>query len=222
MDGPSIGGAAANGARVTDAEFGGTRGEWLSLLTRWSRGSVDPDVRVFLFVTAARLSERPESVVEAVGVRPDDWTMFLADVLPDLPPASVDERAAALSAPPLERTAPTTPVDRVPAEELADVRNLLLESRANDGKRVEWMADVVARTGLFPNHLWQDLGLPDRTWLSALLNRNFPALAAANTGDMKWKKFIYKALCDRSGLSLCKAPSCAVCSDKPKCFGPEE
>jgi len=201
--------------------FGGTRGEWLSLLTRWSRETVDPDVRVFLFVTAARLSERPESVVRAVGIRPDDWLSFLADVVPNLPPASVDERAAFLSAVPPAPSTPPSPAERALAQELADVRSLLLEFRANDTKRVEWMADVVAGAGLFPNHLWQDLGLPDRTWLSALLNRNFPAFAATNTGDMKWKKFIYKALCDRSGLNLCKAPSCSVCCDKPKCFGPE-
>jgi len=206
---------------VAEEGFGGTRGEWLSLLTRWSRDAVDPDVRVFLFVTAARLAERPLSVVEAVGIRPDDWFMFLADVVPNLPPASVDERAAFLSAFPAVPSVPSSPAERAVLEELADVRNLLLEFRASDGKRVEWMADVVARAGLFPNHLWQDLGLPDRSWLSALLTRNFPVFAAANTDDMKWKKFIYKALCDRSGLNLCKAPTCSVCCDKPKCFGPE-
>jgi nitrogen fixation protein NifQ len=39
---------------------------------------------------------------------------------------------------------------------------------------------------------------------------------------MKWKKFFYKQLCLREGLTLCKAPSCDVCSDYALCFGAEE
>ena len=35
--------------------------------------------------------------------------------------------------------------------------------------------------------------------LSQLLREHFPALCERNTGDMKWKKFLYKQLCDRSG-----------------------
>jgi nitrogen fixation protein NifQ len=49
----------------------------------------------------------------------------------------------------------------------------------------------------------------------------FPALVARNAGDMKWKKFLYRQLCEREQLLICKSPSCSVCSDLPVCFGPE-
>jgi len=82
---------------------------------------------------------------------------------------------------------------------------------------------VIVATGCMANdHLWQDLGLWSRRDLSELMARNFPTLAAKNDRDMKWKKFLYKQLCEREGVYLCRAPSCAVCCDYAKCFGPEE
>ena len=71
------------------------------------------------------------------------------------------------------------------------------------------------------NHLWQDLQLPSRAELSALMARWFPALKVRNSGDMQWKKFLDKQLCEREAIQVCKAPSCTVCSDQPLCFGPE-
>jgi nitrogen fixation protein NifQ len=71
------------------------------------------------------------------------------------------------------------------------------------------------------NHLWQDLQLAHRAELSALMKHWFPTLVARNVGDMKWKKFLYKPLCEREEIFVCKAPSCAVCGDHPVCFGPE-
>ncbi|GBE11207.1 nifQ [bacterium BMS3Abin12] len=51
---------------------------------------------------------------------------------------------------------------------------------------------------------------------------NFPELAARNDRNMKWKKFLYKQLCEREGIHACRAPSCQVCIDYAQCFGPEE
>ena len=61
-----------------------------------------------------------------------------------------------------------------------------------------------------PDHLWQDLGLPARGELTALMRRNFPTLAARNVKDMKWKRFLYKQLCEAEGIYTCRAPSCQV------------
>ena len=58
--------------------------------------------------------------------------------------------------------------------------------------------------------------------LSELFARNFPRLAALNSRDMKWKKFLYKQLCEKEGINACRAPSCEQCDDYLKCFGPEE
>ena len=72
------------------------------------------------------------------------------------------------------------------------------------------------------NHLWQDLGLPSRKELSLLMQTHFTGLAQRNSGDMKWKKFLYRQLCERAGLMVCRSPSCGVCSDYQACFGPEK
>ncbi|CAG9267785.1 nitrogen fixation protein NifQ [Paraburkholderia unamae] len=92
---------------------------------------------------------------------------------------------------------------------------------AGTAEEAECIAHALAGACLGTNHLWQDLQLPSRRELSALLGYWFPRLAAKNTHDMKWKKFFYKQLCEREGLFVCKAPSCGVCSDYAHCFGPE-
>lgn len=112
--------------------------------------------------------------------------------------------------------------DPIIAEEERDLRNLLLEHRALGVPEEEWLASILARGALRANHLWQDVGVHDRREVSEILRRHFPALHARNTGNMRWKKFLYKQLCDRAGLRICKAPNCEVCHDYPICFGPEE
>jgi nitrogen fixation protein NifQ len=72
------------------------------------------------------------------------------------------------------------------------------------------------------DHLWQDLGLWSRKDLSGLLAHNFPEMKALNQKDMKWKKFLYKQLCETEGFYVCRAPSCEVCKDYQSCFGPED
>jgi nitrogen fixation protein NifQ len=103
-----------------------------------------------------------------------------------------------------------------------DVRALILEHRANLDVSEVWMAEIVTTACMANDHLWQDLGLWSRKYLSQLMTENFPALAAKNTKDMKWKKFLYKQLCEKEEIRVCRAPSCEVCADYAKCFGPEE
>ena len=106
--------------------------------------------------------------------------------------------------------------------EKEDLVNLLGHySRAND-LEIRWMISIIVAGCLGSDHLWQDLGLWSRSQLSSLLHYNFPELAAKNTMDMKWKKFLYKQLCEEEGLYVCRAPSCNVCIDYSKCYGPEE
>jgi nitrogen fixation protein NifQ len=109
-------------------------------------------------------------------------------------------------------------------DEVVDVRALLLDHAspaAGTPAECEAMAEHVALACLGDQHLWQDLQFTSRAELSALMQRWFPGLVAKNHGDMKWKKFLYKQLCEREELFICKAPSCAVCSDRAVCFGPE-
>lgn len=110
--------------------------------------------------------------------------------------------------------------ERIP--EWEDLVGLMLEYRANDDVSEEWIAQIVAAACMGLDHLWQDLGLWSRTELSEVLSINFPELAKRNNKDMKWKKFLYKQLCERDGTYVCRAPSCDVCADYQLCFGPEE
>lgn len=106
-------------------------------------------------------------------------------------------------------------------EEWLEVRDLLLQY-VEPNRSSFWMADTVAAGCLGGNHLWRDLGLPNRQSLGELLNGNFPILAARNTKDMKWKKFFYKQLCEADGSYVCRAPTCEQCTAYDDCFGPED
>lgn len=111
------------------------------------------------------------------------------------------------------------------ADEVIDLVALLLDHAdpaAGTREQVAAVAEQVAVGCLGDNHLWQDMHFASRAELTALMRHWFPSLVAKNHADMKWKKFLYKQLCEREELFICKAPSCAICVDRPLCFGPEE
>ncbi|MDD2723287.1 MAG: nitrogen fixation protein NifQ [Methylovulum sp.] len=102
-----------------------------------------------------------------------------------------------------------------------DLVNLLKRYSKLETPETDWMIAIIVAGCLGNDHLWQDLGLWSRSQLSAMLHYNFPELAAKNDKNMKWKKFLYKQLCEEEGIYICRAPSCEVCIDYPKCFGAE-
>jgi nitrogen fixation protein NifQ len=109
-------------------------------------------------------------------------------------------------------------------DEVEDLVSLLrahADPAAGHADEADAVALAIAVASLGDNHLWQDLGLASRAELSALMRHWFPALVAKNAGDMKWKKFLYRQLCEREQVLICKSPSCAVCVDQALCFGPE-
>jgi nitrogen fixation protein NifQ len=108
------------------------------------------------------------------------------------------------------------------ADEFDDLVGLLLDHRSDDSEETEWLAYAIVSACFGANHLWQDMGLPNRGVLSELLSRHFAPLHGKNVGNMKWKKFFYKQLCERMEINICKAPTCQACSDYNLCFGPEE
>jgi nitrogen fixation protein NifQ len=111
---------------------------------------------------------------------------------------------------------------RFRSDEFTDLVELLMAHRSDITEETDWLAHAIATACLGDNHLWQDMGLTGREALSALVRTHFRALFEKNTGNMKWKKFFYKQLCARAEVNICKAPSCAVCDDYARCFGPEE
>ncbi|HET9701500.1 MAG TPA: nitrogen fixation protein NifQ [Burkholderiales bacterium] len=138
------------------------------------------------------------------GLEEDGFQRLLARHFPG---ASLANGAAAAADPALD--------------EFEDLVALLLEHAADDAEDTRWLALAVASASLGDNHLWQDMGLPSRRELNELLRRWFPSLHARNAGDMKWKKFFYRQLCERAEVLICRSPSCAVCADYRHCFGPE-
>lgn len=115
---------------------------------------------------------------------------------------------------------PTRAGSRV--DEFDDLVALLLEHRTVKDDESCWLAHAVATASMGENHLWQDMGLPSRQVLSWLMEHYFTSLFVRNVGDMKWKKFFYRQLCERADVLICKSPSCAECADYQLCFGTEE
>ncbi|WP_235839875.1 nitrogen fixation protein NifQ [Derxia lacustris] len=103
-------------------------------------------------------------------------------------------------------------------EEYADLLELLLDAVVLPGEGGAALARWLAYSCMGEGHLWEDLGLPERPELTRLMADCFPRLRAANSQDMRWKKFFYKQLCDRAEVSVCRAPSCSVCSEYSVCF----
>lgn len=108
------------------------------------------------------------------------------------------------------------------ASEFDDIVELLLEHRSDDAEYNVWAAHAVASGCMGSDHLYHDMGLPDRHTLSSLLERYFTTLFHKNTGNMKWKKFFYKQLCDRAEVIMCPARNCQSCIDYHNCFGLDE
>lgn len=106
-------------------------------------------------------------------------------------------------------------------DEVTMVRDLLLARRSTEGDTGRWLAAMIARRVMEPNHLWADLGLRNRSELSRLLNRHFGPLARRNVKNMRWKRFFYRTLCEDEGLILCTTPVCTECEDFNHCFGDE-
>ncbi|MEN2495191.1 MAG: hypothetical protein TECD_01109 [Hyphomicrobiaceae bacterium hypho_1] len=106
-------------------------------------------------------------------------------------------------------------------DEIIDLRQLLLANRAGRSRSERWIAELICAACMGRDHLWSDLGLMSRLQLSELIHLNFPRLAILNSKNMRWKKFLYKKLCEGEGLYICRAPSCEMCLERPLCFAPD-
>jgi len=107
-------------------------------------------------------------------------------------------------------------------DEFDDLVALLRRHAGDDGPATRWLAHAIATACKGANQLWQDMGLPGRDTLNALMQAHFGPLKARNAQNMRWKKFFYRELCLQEEVLLCKSPSCAQCVDMPQCFGVEQ
>lgn len=104
------------------------------------------------------------------------------------------------------------------SDECNELIKLLSHHRNKQDPSSEQMAVVVATASMAQFHLWESLGLPDRTQLGQLILHNFPTLYALNSNNMRWKRFFYRQLCEQGGDYICKAPSCQECRSFKECF----
>jgi nitrogen fixation protein NifQ len=106
-------------------------------------------------------------------------------------------------------------------QEVEDLCALLLEHGSPAAERSVLnlgLARALAFGSLGPAHLWHDLGLCDRPQLRILIGTFFPAMIERNVGDMRWKRFFYRQLCEVGGDYVCRAPTCGECSSFTECF----
>jgi nitrogen fixation protein NifQ len=114
-------------------------------------------------------------------------------------------------------------VEIPPTEINEDVLGILLNhvptsSHPNERTTSVWLCHILATRASQPGHLWVAMGLFERPELTASIRRHLPSLAEANDQNMRWKRYLYKQVCDNNGGFMCKAPNCGVCSDYALCF----
>ncbi|MFG0770809.1 nitrogen fixation protein NifQ [Vibrio plantisponsor] len=102
--------------------------------------------------------------------------------------------------------------------ELEELERLLVESLNSDVVLGSEMVTVLASACLGSQHLWRDLGMPERPRLTALFRDYFPSLHASNSKNMRWKRFLYRQLCENGGDYVCRSPSCEECASYSECF----
>ncbi len=105
-----------------------------------------------------------------------------------------------------------------------DVRELVLSYVPTQGDglpepKALWLAKILAARAALPGHLWVAMGFFERPQLSAAIERYLPGMFAANHQKMRWKRFLFKQICDMNGGLMCKSPNCGECSDYTLCFG---
>jgi nitrogen fixation protein NifQ len=170
------------------------------------------DTLAFAGVIAANRGRSPPYDQPIAGLRRGEMVSLVSAHFPRLAESAVAEIVMA--------TTRELDVERV--DEFEDLVELLLEHASFPGDNARWLACAVATASMAENHLWQDMGLPSRRELNQLLECDFTRLFIRNVDDMKWKKFFYRQLCERAEVLICKSPSCGVCIDYGKCFGPED
>lgn len=102
--------------------------------------------------------------------------------------------------------------------------DLLLSHRTHetaDPAPVRWLAHALAAACHGERHLWQDLGLAGREEVSCLLETHFGPLAARNTENLKWKRFLFAELGATQDIADLRPPGCSRCDHLPICFPSE-
>jgi nitrogen fixation protein NifQ len=172
-----------------------------------------PDDRHLFACLLAVATGEPYDIAMALGL---DWGE-LEKILQSYFPAVSLAELKAFSTPPSE----------MPPLMNGDILNLLTTYLPGDASGHTpppslWLARILATRAAHSGHLWRAMGLFARTELTSAIRRHLPALSSDNIQGMRWKRFLYKKLCEQSGGVMCKTPDCRACSDFALCFGVQE
>lgn len=214
--------SARNGSQVVQARLGGDsdHGPRVSATDPVYRTLVDspappgiPAEDRHLFACLLAVShQEPHDQAAALGLTTRQLALLRQAYFPDV---SV--------LPPRALTDPATE----PPQHNAEILGILLSHLPGADKdraipAALWLAHIIAARAAHPGHLWVAMGLFERPELSAAIRRHLPSLAAANHQGMRWKRYLFKQLCNLHGATLCKTPDCGDCSDFALCFAPED
>lgn len=165
----------------------------------------------YLFSSLLAAAEQESAPLhQALGLTELNLDRLLTTIFPQL------DRAAVFSNPDLKKG--------TPPEINPEILTLLLsytDPRLDREQRLlpEALAHIIAARAAHPGHLWIAMGLFERPQLSAAIGRHLPRLLKTNNKGMRWKRFLFKQLCEQSGGMMCKSPNCQDCSDYMLCFG---
>lgn len=172
------------------------------------QATTDEDRHLFACLLAAAVQDA-HKINEALGLTCSDISAILRKFFPHAEPELLQKYES-------------TELSKAP-ELNEEILGLLLEHVPTtlghqDIPISVYLCYILACRAARPGHLWVAMGLFERPELTAAIRRHLPTLAAANSQNMRWKRYLFKQVCDRSGKTMCKAPNCGVCSDYAICF----
>lgn len=182
---------------------------WLIARTRYPEDSL---TRIFAGVIQNIANGHLKPPTLGMGMSSGKFSEFLDYYFPEATLEIFDARFHAAYA------ACVSPLE----SEFEDILAILLEHRSDDSEVNEWLAYAIASGCMGSDHLYHDMGMPDRKALSSLIERYFTSLYVKNVNNMKWKKFLYKQVCERADIIMCPTRNCLSCVDYKNCFSPEE
>lgn len=167
-----------------------------------------------LFACLLNIAARePYDPAAALGLPPKDLASLVKTFFPNVDPSILSRHQLSPTGPPPEGN-----------EEVLGILFSHVPDDVDDRQRqaARWLARILSARASHPGHLWVAMGLFQRPELTAAIRRHLPSLAAANSRNMRWKRYLFRQVCELHGAVLCKAPNCGVCSDYALCFGGEE
>ena len=158
-------------------------------------------------------AQETQALEDALGLGSSDITALLEKYFPGVDRASLSKGAGSKfeSRPDINKDILSILLAHVPTE-----------PGTQDLSTSVWLCHSLAARACRPGHLWVAMGFFERPELTAAINRHLPSLAAANNRKMRWKRYLFKQVCDLNGGTMCKAPNCGVCSDYSICFTAED